>query len=236
MCHGHCQHCAKQSHTAQPQRWQTRAGVPGVCPRKTVLTSTIMKLLVINKRRILLPSVLGTQRTELHSMRDALPHQSPGLLTEDVVLQQSRVPVPTSSPSQGCAKPTTTPAPPQLPGSNAPRAASSPCPWLRGSRVPLPGAPLGFLFLTIVSWPSVRWGQARKMNWCEQPSQAQLPPSSVSSATMGPALLGTWQRAQLPQGAARHTLHRVHCPSSSLPLELSCCRINLDFLTATHIP
>lgn len=89
MCHGHCQHCAKQSHTAQPKRWQTRAGVPVVCLRKTVLTSTIMKLLVINKRRILLPSVRGTQRTELHSMRDALQNQSPGLLTEDVVLQQS---------------------------------------------------------------------------------------------------------------------------------------------------
>lgn len=108
--------------------------------------------------------------------------------------------------------PVTTPAPPQLPGSNVPRAASSPCPWLRGSRVPLAGAPLGFLFLTIVSWPSVRWGQARKMNWCEQPSQAQLPPSSVSTVRMGPVLLGTWQRAQLPQGAARHTLHRGALP------------------------
>lgn len=186
MCHGHSQHCAKQSHTAQPKRWQTRAGVPVVCQRKTVLTSIIMKLLVINKRRILLPSVLGTQRTELHSMRDALHHQSAGLLTEDVVLQQSRAPTPISSPSQGCAKPSHHPSPlPSSLAANAPGAASSPYPWLRGSRVPLAGALLGFLFLTIVSWPTVRWDQARKMNWCEQRSQAQLPPSSVSAARMG---------------------------------------------------
>lgn len=70
-----------------------RDGRPGqvfqCCLRKTVLTSTITKLLVINKRRILLPSVLRTQRTELHRIRDVLHHQSPGVLAEEVVLQHS---------------------------------------------------------------------------------------------------------------------------------------------------
>lgn len=202
-----------------------------------------MKLLVINKRRILLPSVLGTQRTELHSMRDALHHQSPGLLSEDVVLQQSRAPAPTSSPSQGCAKPSHHPSPlPSSLAANAPRAASSPYPWLRGSRVPLAGAPLGFLFLTVVSWPTVRWGQARKMNWSEQRSRAQPSPAPSQqrerredgACAAGDVAKGTASprccKAHTAQGSiAPHP--PPHCPWSCL----SCCGINLYFLTATHV-
>lgn len=51
----------------------------------------------------------------------------------------------------GCAKPRHHPrALHSSLAANAPRAASSPYPRLLGSHVPLAGAPLGLLFLTIV--------------------------------------------------------------------------------------
>lgn len=93
-----------------------------------------------------------------------------------------------------------------------------------------------FLFLPVVSWPAVRWGWARKMNWCEQ-SQA-------------PAEPGSFPAARAPQGRGRGKGHSSwccgkahtsqgctaphpppHCPWSCL----SCCGIDLYFLTATHI-
>lgn len=88
MCHGQCQHCAKQSHTAA-QETADQGRCSSNQPKETVLTSMIIKLLVINKRRILLPSVLGTQKTELHRIRDVLHYQSPGVLAEEVVPQHS---------------------------------------------------------------------------------------------------------------------------------------------------
>lgn len=127
----------KHSHTTA----QEMAGVPVICPRKTVLTSPIIKLLVINKRRILLPSVLGTQRTELHRMRDALHHQSPGVLAEEWCCSSPEPPALPKVP--GCANPS------HQPGSqaaNAPGAASSPCPRLQGAVCLWLGHRWGFYF------------------------------------------------------------------------------------------
>lgn len=104
--------CQAEPHRTA-QEMTARAGVPVVCLRKTILTSTIMKLLVINKRRILLPSVLGTQRTDLHRIEGVpSPHQQPF--------------------SRLCQAQPPPESPPQLPGSKYPQSSQHPYPWLPG--------------------------------------------------------------------------------------------------------
>lgn len=164
-----------------------------ICLSKTVLTS---KIVIINKRTILLPSVLGTERTELQGPRGALHHWSPGCWLRMRCHSSAQAPSPQKAFSNrlGCAKlihhrqvpsPATQQHPPR--GWSPLRSAVRSC-------VLLPGALLGFGFDYCVSWPTVRWGWARKGTGARSAAKALTEP-------------GCFPAAQAPRGQGACAAH-----------------------------
>lgn len=95
-------------------------------------------------------------------------------------------PAPTSSPSQHarlCQAQPPPQSPPQLPGSKCPQSSQYPLALAAGEPCASAWGTAGvFISAYCVSWPIVRWGQARKMNCCEQCSQTLAKPSSLPGA------------------------------------------------------
>lgn len=161
-CLGWCHRSAKQHRTAAQEMAETAAGLLVICLSRMVLTSKI--IIIINKRTILLPSVLGTQLTELHRTGGPLHHWSPRVLAEDAELQQP--PAAALSNVPGCAKlshlcqvPSPDPQQQTCPPPAQPVAPAGAAGELRASGW---GTAAVFIFDYCVSWPTVRWGRGQE--------------------------------------------------------------------------
>lgn len=129
----------------------------------------------------------------------------------------------------GCAKPShhLQPLPSSL-AAHAPQSSQPPLPTAAGEPRASGWGTAG-VFDYCVSWPTVRWAGARKMNWCKESSQtpgrARLLPSSASAERTGG--LRSLRRGR-GKGHSFSTVLQgtyftgVYCSSSSssLPLEL----------------